>query len=140
MSLATPLKCVADFCLVPIGTSSASVSAEIAEVQRLIRKSGIDYTMHSAGTTLDGPWDQVMKLIGQAHMMLHEKGIVRIQTDIRVGTRTDKSQTPADKVRVVEELLAADTEEPGMQHTADTTRAAPNATTEPAETSSVVHD
>lgn len=94
MSLATPLKCVADFCLVPIGTSSASVSAEIAEVQRLIRKSGIDYTMHSAGTTLDGPWDQVMKLIGQAHMMLHEKGIVRIQTDIRVGTRYVRAQQP----------------------------------------------
>lgn len=28
-----------------------------------------------------------MKLIGQAHSMLHEKGIVRIQTDIRVGSR-----------------------------------------------------
>ena len=28
-----------------------------------------------------------MKLIGQAHTMLHEKGVVRIQTDIRVGSR-----------------------------------------------------
>ena len=28
-----------------------------------------------------------MKVIGQAHCMLHEKGIVRIQTDIRVGSR-----------------------------------------------------
>lgn len=87
MSIATPPKCVADFCLVPIGTPSASVSAQIADVQRLIRKSGVEYTMHSAGTTLDGSWDEVMKLIGQAHTMLHEKGIVRIQTDIRVGTR-----------------------------------------------------
>lgn len=87
MSFATPPKCVADFCLVPIGTPSASVSAQIADVQRLIRKSGVEYTMHSAGTTLDGTWDEVMKLIGQCHTMLHEKGIVRIQTDIRVGTR-----------------------------------------------------
>lgn len=87
MSFATPPKCVADFCLIPIGTPSASVSAQIADVQRLIRKSGVDYTMHSAGTTLDGSWDEVMKLIGQAHTMLHEKGIIRIQTDIRVGTR-----------------------------------------------------
>lgn len=87
MSFATPPKCVADFCLVPIGTPSASVSAQIADVQRVIRKSGVEYTMHSAGTTLDGTWDDVMKLIGQCHTMLHEKGIVRIQTDIRVGTR-----------------------------------------------------
>lgn len=28
-----------------------------------------------------------MRLIGQAHSMLHGKGIVRIQTDIRVGSR-----------------------------------------------------
>ena len=59
--------------------------------------------------------------------------------------RTDKSQTPADKVRVVEELLAADKdnnkeEEPGMRHTADTTRGAPNATTQKAEISSIVRD
>ena len=58
--------------------------------------------------------------------------------------RTDKSQTPADKVRVVEELLAADDnnkeEEPGMRHTSNTTKAAPNATTQPAEISGVVRD
>jgi hypothetical protein len=40
--------------------------------------------------------------------MLHEKGIVRIQTDIRVGSRTDKVQTMQDKVSAVERLLAAD--------------------------------
>jgi len=49
-----------------------------------------------------------MTLIGQAHTMLHEKGIVRIQTDIRVGSRTDKVQTMQDKVSAVERLLAAD--------------------------------
>ena len=32
-----------------------------------------------------------MHLIGQAHFMLHKKGIVRIQTDIRVGSRYDNS-------------------------------------------------
>ena len=35
----------------------------------------------------EGSWEEVMRLIGQAHTMLHEKGIVRIQTDIRVGSR-----------------------------------------------------
>lgn len=50
----------------------------------------------------------VMTLIGQAHTLLHEKGIVRIQTDIRVGSRTDKAQTMQDKVAAVEKLLAED--------------------------------
>ena len=58
---------------------------------------------------LEGSWTDVMTLIGQAHQMLHEQGIVRIQSDIRVGSRTDKTQTMQDKVSAVEKLLAADT-------------------------------
>ncbi|EGC48056.1 predicted protein [Histoplasma capsulatum var. duboisii H88] len=88
-----------------IGTSSASVSQQIADVQRLVEKSGVKYVMHSAGTTLEGSWDAVFALIGQAHAMLHKQGIVRIQTDIRVGSRTDKVQSMEDKVAVVEKLL-----------------------------------
>jgi len=79
---------------------------------------------------IEGPWDDVLRVIGQAHSLLHEKGIVRIQTDIRVGSRyafillcqlllmmavlmpyrIDKKQTSEDKVRKVEELLTADAE------------------------------
>ncbi|KIW78671.1 hypothetical protein Z517_08509 [Fonsecaea pedrosoi CBS 271.37] len=108
VNLETPPKCTADFCLIPLGTPTASVSAEIAEVQRLMKRSGLKYSMHSAGTTVEGSWDDVMRLIGQAHTLLHQKGIVRIQSDIRVGSRTDKEQTMEDKVAAVEKLLAAD--------------------------------
>ncbi|PWY87752.1 putative cell wall biogenesis protein Ecm15 [Aspergillus heteromorphus CBS 117.55] len=107
-SLPTPPHCVADFCLIPIGTSSPSVSAQVADVQRLIEKSGLKYVMHSAGTTLEGSWDRVHQVIGQAHMLLHQQGVVRIQSDIRVGSRTDKEQSFEDKVNKVRELLAKD--------------------------------
>lgn len=107
-SIPTPAKCTADFCLIPMGTSSPSVSAQIADVQRLIEKSGLKYTMHSAGTTLEGPWDRVYQVIGQAHTMLHQQGILRIQTDIRTGSRTDKEQTAEDKVNKVRQLLGKD--------------------------------
>jgi len=110
ISLNTPPKCTADFCLIPLGTPTASVSEQIAEVQRLLKKSGLKYSMHSAGTTIEGSWEDVMRLIGQAHTLLHEKGVVRIQSDIRVGSRTDKAQTMEDKVSAVEKLLATDKE------------------------------
>ncbi|KAK5735760.1 UPF0045 protein M15 [Elasticomyces elasticus] len=118
-----------DFCIVPIGTPTASVSAEVAEVQRLLKKSGIKYSMHSAGTTIEvsleeilireawranthrlqkGSWEECMKLIGQCHSLLHANGVVRIQSDIRVGSRTDKKQGFEDKVKAVEDLLAKD--------------------------------
>lgn len=46
-----------------------------------------------------------MDLIGSMHQVLHERGVVRIQSDIRVGTRTDKHQSPQDKIDVVEKKL-----------------------------------
>lgn len=46
-----------------------------------------------------------MRVIGQCHAMLHQNGVVRIQSDIRVGTRTDKKQSFQDKVAAVERLL-----------------------------------
>ena len=148
-----------------IGTPTASVSNEVAAVQRLMKASGLSYSMHSAGTTVgmtlsvlisaflkrniylslhtviaylqmplgsaysylchvhpksliglldlhpslaifnfkrnhfklclkqvantkaEGSWDEVMKLIGQAHTLVHQNGVLRVQTDIRAGTR-----------------------------------------------------
>lgn len=51
-NLPTPPACIADFCIIPLGTPTASVSKEVAEVQRLLKKSGLEYSMHSAGTTV----------------------------------------------------------------------------------------
>ncbi|WEW61750.1 hypothetical protein PRK78_007244 [Emydomyces testavorans] len=101
-----PNHCIADFSLIPIGTGSPSVSEAIADVERLVGKSGLKYLMHSSGTTVEGPWDRVFTLIGQAHSMLHQKGMARVHTDIRVGSRVDKKETMEDKVKVVQDILA----------------------------------
>lgn len=47
----------------------------------------LDGELTGRGRGAEGSWEEVMRVIGQAHTMLHEKGIVRIQTDIRVGSR-----------------------------------------------------
>lgn len=101
------LNCIADVCIVPIGTGNASVSDEVTLVTRFLRENsdGLTVTLHSAGTTIEGNWDIVMSKIGQMHELLHENGVVRIQSDIRVGTRTDKQQKSIDKVLKVEEKL-----------------------------------
>lgn len=58
--------------------------------------------------TTEGSWDQVMKVIGQAHSLVHKRGVVRVQSSMRVGTRTDKKQTAADKVKRVQDILEED--------------------------------
>lgn len=99
---------MADFCLVPIGTGNASVSGEIAEVQRLLKRSGLTYTLGASGTTVEGSWEEVTRIIGQSHALLHANNILRINTDIRIGTRIDKKQTAQDKLDAVRNLLNAD--------------------------------
>ncbi|KAI5298317.1 hypothetical protein KEM55_003544, partial [Ascosphaera atra] len=71
----------------------------------VIEKCGLKYCLHSAGTTIEGPWNEVFKVIGQCHKILHDNGVLRVQTDVRVGTRTDKSQSMTDKVDKVNKLL-----------------------------------
>lgn len=55
-----------------------------------------------------------MRIIGQAHSFLHGSGIVRIQSDIRVGSRTDKKQSFEDKVASVRALLDGDDARVGL--------------------------
>ncbi|KJZ72206.1 UPF0045 protein ECM15 [Hirsutella minnesotensis 3608] len=107
-SIPVPETCYADFCLIPVGTGTASVAEEVAEVQRLLRASNIKHTMHSAGTTVEGSWDEVMTAIGKAHTVVHRRGVARVQSSMRVGSRTDKKQTAEEKVRKVEAMLEGD--------------------------------
>ncbi|VEU23709.1 DEKNAAC104885 [Brettanomyces naardenensis] len=103
--MAVKIHCIADVCLLPIGTQTPSVSDYVTAAEKLIRESGLKSTLHSAGTTIEGEWSEVMDLIGRMHEKVHEMGVLRIQSDIRVGTRTDKSQTAKDKVDTVERKL-----------------------------------
>ncbi|TGZ76505.1 hypothetical protein EX30DRAFT_344858 [Ascodesmis nigricans] len=103
----TPAACIADFCLIPMGIGSPSVTPYIAEVQKLLEQcEGITFTMHSFGTTVEGSWDAVTKAIGRAHESMHENGVPRVHSSIRIGTRTDKPQTAQDKVDSVRKYLA----------------------------------
>ncbi|KAF4987939.1 hypothetical protein FGRMN_10071 [Fusarium graminum] len=94
-SIATPEACYVDFCLLPIGTGTVSVAEDIAEVQKVLKAS-------------EGSWDEVMAAVGKAHAVVHRRGVVRIQSSMRVGSRTDKNQTAANKVKRVEDILARD--------------------------------
>ncbi|PYI12740.1 cell wall biogenesis protein [Aspergillus sclerotiicarbonarius CBS 121057] len=106
LPLTTPENCTADFSLIPIGSQNASFSKQVADIQRLMQKSGLKYQMHATGTIVEGSWDQVSQIIGHAHALIHQEGIARIQTDIRITTRTDKVQPMEANVASVQRALA----------------------------------
>ncbi|EDO18072.1 hypothetical protein Kpol_1045p59 [Vanderwaltozyma polyspora DSM 70294] len=89
--------CVADLCVVPVGTNSVSGSDFVAILQKKIHSSGLKSTLHSAGTTIEGNWDDVVTLVGELHEFGHENGFVRIHSHLRLSTRTDKEPHIGDK-------------------------------------------
>lgn len=86
-----------DLCVVPLGVG-VSVSAQIAECQRIVRAAGLQSQIHPYGTVIEGEWDAVFAVVKRCHERLHELGVPRIFTTVKIGTRTDREQHMQDKV------------------------------------------
>lgn len=87
---------IADFTLLPIG-SGVSLSPYIAECQRVLREAGLSHELHANGTGVEGEWDEVFAALKRCHEAVHKMGAARVHTTIQVGSRTDRTQTMAEK-------------------------------------------
>jgi uncharacterized protein (TIGR00106 family) len=99
------MKVIVDFCIVPIGVG-VSVSRYIAACERILAEAGLTIQLHAYGTNIEGEWDTVFSAIKRCHEVLHGMGVPRVSTTLKLGTRTDREQTMADKIRSVEQKLA----------------------------------
>jgi uncharacterized protein (TIGR00106 family) len=91
---------IIDFTVVPVG-AGISLSPYIAACEKILAESGLTYELHANGTNVEGEWEEVFTAIRRCHETLHSMGVVRIHTDIKLGTRTDRPQTMADKIASV---------------------------------------
>ena len=98
------MKVIADFYLVPLGVG-VSVSKYVAECEKILKDAGLKTQLHSYGTNIEGEWDEIFKAIKLCHEKIHEMGAPRITSTLKFGTRVDRDQSMADKVRSVEEKL-----------------------------------
>lgn len=98
------MKAIAEFTIIPIGVG-VSLSKYVAACENVLEKSGLTYELHANGTNLEGEWDDLIQAIKTCHETLHEMGVPRIATQIKIGTRTDRSQNMKDKVESVQEKL-----------------------------------
>jgi len=98
------MKVIAEFTIVPVGVG-VSLSSYIAEVERVLERTGLPHEMHANGTNMEGEWDMVMAAIRTCHEKLHAMGVPRIHTDIKLGTRSDRDQQMSDKLASVRAKL-----------------------------------
>ena len=88
--------------IAPFGVGE-ELSAEVAEVVKVIRESGLPNKTYSMFTEIEGEWDEVMKVVKAATYVLAEKGIrteVILKADIRPGL-TNTMEAKVEKVNTI---------------------------------------
>lgn len=91
---------ILDFSVVPMGVG-VSVSRYVAVCQEVLQRAGLKSQLHANGTNIEGEWDTVFAAIKACHEKIHRMGAPRITTTIKLGTRTDRTQSMEDKVNSV---------------------------------------
>jgi len=98
------LKVLIDFTIIPLGVG-VSLSQYVASCHEIFEKRNITSTLHANGTNLEGEWDEVMSAIKECHEQIHQSGVPRIASIIKLGTRIDRKQTMDDKIKSVKSKL-----------------------------------
>ena len=90
------MKATAEIQVIPIGTG-VSVRNEVRRAHELIKGSGLIVELHSYGTNVEGELESILETVRRVHEALHGEGVVRLTTNLKIGTRTDKDPTLAAK-------------------------------------------
>jgi len=98
------MKVIMDLTVSPFGVG-LSVSEYIAACHKIFDEAVLKSKLHAYGTNIEGDWDEVFAAVKKCHETLHQMGVPRLTSSLKVGTRTDREQTMADKVDSVKTKL-----------------------------------
>ena len=90
---------LAEVSVLPIGTSSSSVSKYIANCISVLKEyKNLNYKVTSMGTIIEGDLDEILRAIRRIHEEPFNHGVSRVVTAIRIDDRRDKKLTMNSKV------------------------------------------
>ena len=89
--------------IMPLGRGR-SLSADVADVVKIIDGSGLDYRLTAAGTIIEGTWDQLMDLAKRCHQAMRGK-TERVVTLIKVDDYEQRTGRLAAAVKSVEDKV-----------------------------------
>jgi uncharacterized protein (TIGR00106 family) len=97
-------KVIAEVTVVPLGTGSASLSAYVAEVEKvLIKFPRLKSLLTPMSTILEGEMADVLEAVKAMHEAPFRMGALRVSTTLRIDDRRDKPATMAGKLAAVRE-------------------------------------
>lgn len=89
--------------IAPFGVGD-ELSAHVAEACKVIADSGLKYKTCSMFTEIEGEWDEVMKCVKDATMVLAEKG-TRTEVILKADIRPGYTNTMEGKIERLNEQL-----------------------------------
>lgn len=104
------MKAIADVMIVPLGVG-LSLSKYVAHCEKIFTQAGLNPKLHAYGTNVEGEWDAVVAAVKLCHQELHEMGVPRVSSSIKIGTRIDRDQTAQQKIDSVQHKLDEQTNE-----------------------------
>ena len=75
--------------VIPLGRGK-SVSADIADLVKIIDASGLDYRLTAAGTILEGNWEQLMDVARKCHAEMRKK-TERVVTYMKIDDYAERT-------------------------------------------------
>ncbi len=90
-----------DFNLITVGTG-LSLSKYIADCELILQTYGLKTHLHALGTNIEGEWSIISKALEECHQYLHNQGVERIFSSLKVTSRTDKEQHIQEKIEAVQ--------------------------------------
>jgi len=92
--------------IVPVGTSTTSLSSYIAACQRILASvPGIVYELGPMGTSIEGNMPALLDIVGRLHESPFQAGASRVYTVIKIDDRRDKPSSLASKIASVKNRL-----------------------------------
>ncbi|MFC0211884.1 MTH1187 family thiamine-binding protein [Paenibacillus chartarius] len=85
---------IAEFTVVPIGTSSTSLSSYVAAMHRVLEeeqaKGTVTFHLSAMSTIVEGPLEHLMNVVLRVHEVPFEMGAGRVSTSVKIDDRRDK--------------------------------------------------
>ncbi len=86
------MKALAELQVIPL-CSGVSVRKQITQVVDILKVQDFILESHASGTNIEGELSDILAVVEQIHETLHEEGSVRLLSNLKLETRTDKIPT-----------------------------------------------
>lgn len=96
---------IVDLSIFPLDKGGSGLSTYVSRALNVIKASGLKYRLCPMGTSIEGEWDEVMKVIDGCYREI-EKDSDRLYMTIKVDARKGRRDGMSQKLHSVESKLA----------------------------------